>query len=236
MEEKTMKNVIDFLARLKDNNNREWFNEHKTEYQAAQAAFNEFAGRLISGLGEFDPSVRGISVKDCTYRIYRDTRFSSDKRPYKTHIGAFIAPHGKKSGYAGYYFQIGPEEYGYPSGNMLAAGHYCFDAKVLRLLREDISTDGGEFERTLTAAPLFTLDDENMLKRVPAGFEKEAPYSHYLLYRNYCLTYAPGRRFMRQDHLLERTLDAFRTTQPFLAYLNRAIAYAAEGNEERTSL
>ena len=131
-----MKQVIDFLTQLERNNNREWFNAHKEEYRAAQQRFDKLAEQVIIGISTFDQSVAGLTAKDCTYRIYRDTRFSADKSPYKCHMGAFICPEGKKSGYAGYYLQVGPHEDGYPCGNMLAAGHYTFEPQVLRIIRE----------------------------------------------------------------------------------------------------
>lgn len=229
---RNMKEIIDFLARLEKNNNREWFQAHKSEYLSAQEEFNAFTEKLIAGIAEFDNTINGLTAKDCTYRIYRDTRFSPDKRPYKCHLGAFVCPQGKKSGFSGYYFQVGPQEAGYPGGNMLASGNYQFEPKVMRALRDDICNDDGEFSRTLRKAPLFSLDQSDMLKRVPNGYPKNAPYSPYLMYRSYCLLYEPGKRFMLEDHLLERTLAAFRTTQPFIAYLNRAISFV---NEENTS-
>lgn len=228
-----MKRIIDFLARLEKNNNREWFSLHKDEYRAAQEEFDAFTEKLIAGIADFDSTVKGVTVKDCTYRIYRDTRFSPDKRPYKCHMGAFICPEGKKSGFAGYYFQVGPQESGYPGGNMLASGNYRFDPEAMRTLREDISNDNGEFERALRQAPLFSLDASDMLKRVPNGYPKDAPYAPYLMYRSYCLIYEPGRKFMLEDRLAERAVEAFRTTRPFIAYLNRAISYA---NEREASL
>ena len=169
-----MKEVIGFLEQLEQHNDREWFNQHKDQYRAAQARFDDFAGQLIAGIATFDDSIRNLTAKDCTYRIYRDTRFSSDKRPYKTHIGAFICPGGKKSGYAGYYFQVGPQEAGYDAGTMLASGHYLMEPQALRTLREDICNGDGDFEQTLHQAPDFQLDEEGKLKRVPNGFPKDA--------------------------------------------------------------
>ena len=106
-----MKEIIEFLSRLEKNNNREWFHEHKSDYLAAQEKFNGFTEKLIAGIAGFDESVSGLTAKECTYRIYRDTRLSPDKRPYKCHMGAFICPGGKKSGFSGYYFQIGRNSY-----------------------------------------------------------------------------------------------------------------------------
>lgn len=226
-----MKDVIKFLQALKENNNREWFQAHKAEYVAAQSRFNEFTDRLIAGISAFDETVSGLSAKDCTYRIYRDTRFSNDKSPYKLHIGAFVCRGGKKSGFAGYYFQVGPEEEGYSAGNMMAVGHYCFETPVLRLLREDISMGEGDFEQTLRMAPDFRLDDSDKLRRVPNGFDKNGPYADYLRYRSYCLVKSPGLAFSLSPDCLERTLALFETTRPFLDYLNRAIEFSRENND-----
>ena len=97
-----MKEVIDFFRRLHDDNTREWFDAHRAEWTRVKGRFADFTGQLIEGISSFDPTVRGLRPQDCTYRIARDTRFSNDKSPYKTHIGAYIAPKGKKSGFAGY--------------------------------------------------------------------------------------------------------------------------------------
>lgn len=70
-----MKEVIAFLSQLQQNNNREWFNEHKNEFLQVQARFNDFIEKLIKGIAGFDENISGLTVKDCTYRIYRDTRF-----------------------------------------------------------------------------------------------------------------------------------------------------------------
>lgn len=83
-----MKEVIDFFRRLHDNNDRAWFDAHRAEWTHVKGRFAAFTERLIEGIAEFDPTVRGLRVQDCTYRIARDTRFSPDKSPYKTYIGA----------------------------------------------------------------------------------------------------------------------------------------------------
>ena len=220
-----MKEVIAFLSQLQQNNNREWFNEHKNEFLQVQARFNDFIEKLIKGIAGFDENISGLTVKDCTYRIYRDTRFSSDKTPYKCHMGAFINPGGKKSGYAGYYFQVGATDEGFPNGNMLASGDYCFEPAVMKILREDICNGEGDFDRIVKQAKPFQIDSSEMLKRNPSGFPADAPYPRL---KTFCLTYQPGRSFMYSDHLLEELIELFRPTQPFLEYINRAIAFTRE--------
>ena len=223
-----MKEVIAFLSQLQQNNNREWFNEHKNEFLQVQARFNDFIEKLIKGIAGFDENISGLTVKDCTYRMYRDTRFSSDKTPYKCHMGAFINPGGKKSGYAGYYFQVGATDEGFPNGNMLASGDYCFEPAVMKILREDICNGEGDFDRIVKQAKPFQIDSSEMLKRNPSGFPADAPYPEYLRLKTFCLTYQPGRSFMYSDHLLEELIELFRPTQPFLEYINRAIAFTRE--------
>ena len=101
-----MKIVLDFINQLSLNNNKEWFDKNKSFYQEAKHCFETFTQQLIANIETFDPTIRGLQVKDCTYRIYRDLRFSKDKTPYKTHFGAYICPNGKKSGLGGYYFHL----------------------------------------------------------------------------------------------------------------------------------
>ena len=119
-----MKQVVEFLTLLHENNDKAWFDSHKEMYKRALSCFEVFTAKLIDGIAAFDPSVRGLTVKDCTWRIYRDTRFSPDKTPYKTHMGAFVAPRGKKGGYSGYYFHVEPvwDERSWSQGHQLTTG------------------------------------------------------------------------------------------------------------------
>jgi len=111
--------IFQFLKDLSANNNREWFNEHKAEYELARAEFDNFLATVIARISLFDETIRGIQPKDCTYRIYRDTRFSADKTPYKIHFGGYINAKGKKSNHCGYYVHL------QPNGSMLAGGSLC---------------------------------------------------------------------------------------------------------------
>ena len=83
--------ILSFLRNITVNNNRTWFQEHHDEYLAAKEEFEAYVANAIVRIAEFDPSIAHITVKDATYRFYRDTRFSPDKSPYKRHLGAYIA-------------------------------------------------------------------------------------------------------------------------------------------------
>ena len=154
-----MQTIIDFLRQLAANNNREWFTAHKDECKAAQAQFGTWVEGLAQRMAADDPTLAGLTARDMTYRIYRDTRFSHDKTPYKTHMGAFICRGGKKSGYAGYYFQIGAEDnradfgsFHWETQHVVAPGHYCIEPKALQVLREDIVYGDGDFDRLVQQA------------------------------------------------------------------------------------
>lgn len=219
---------MNFLRGLQANNNREWFGAHKKEFLECQEKFHRLVEEVVQEIARFDPTVAGLSAKECTYRIYRDVRFSQDKSPYKCHFGAFIARGGKKSGYSGYYFHIGTGEGdAYPHCHMLAAGDYCMEPAVLKILREDIAYGGGDFDETVKqAAPAFCLDTEGSLSRNPKGFAPDAPYPQYLRLRNFCLTQHLPDRFWEQKPLAEHIAQAFAPTKPFLDYINRAIDYS----------
>ncbi len=223
-----MKNVVDFLLQLQQNNNKTWFDAHRSQYQEAQAEFHTFVEQLIEGIARFDPTVAGLTVKDCTYRIYRDTRFSPDKTPYKSHMGAYVCRGGKKSGYAGYYFHVEPSGRGMLGGNLLSAGLYCAEPKVVKSVREEIDDHGAELEAAICAATGFTLCRDNALKRVPAGFPADHPYAEYLKLKDVLLEKSFDNKQLLAGHLLERTLEDFHRTIPFINQLNRAVEYAFE--------
>ena len=147
-----MKEVIDFFRRLHDDNTREWFDAHRAEWIRVKGRFADFTGQLIEGIASFDPEVRGLRPQDCTYRIARDTRFSPDKSPYKTYIGAYIAPKGKKSGFAGYYFHIEPCCDSLVCCNLLSAGAVCIEPTVLRSIREEVLDNGAQIEAAIRKA------------------------------------------------------------------------------------
>ena len=229
-----MQKILQFLNDLSLNNNREWFLANKERYLQANSTFNTFALQLAEALAAIDPQIGVQQVKDMTYRIYRDVRFSKYKQPYKTHFGAFICRGGKKSPYSGYYFQVGVDSPGnFEGANLLATGDYCITPAALKILREDISMGNGEFGKLLKRChPSFAMDFEGALKRIPAGFPTSVPDADYLRLKSYCVCYSPPEDFITAPSLLQRTVGLFRTTTPFLHYINRGIEYSLDPDAE----
>lgn len=221
--------ILDFLRRLHDNNDREWFDAHRSEWAHVKSMWSGFTTELIEGIASFDTSVRGLRPQECTYRIARDTRFSPDKRPYKSWIGVFIAPKGKKSGYAGYYFHLEPTtDEGAESNHLLASGAVCLEPPLLRSIREEVLDHGAEMMHAIGSARGFRLDTSNRLKRVPTGFPADAEYADLLKQKDFCLIRQVPNEYVLADDLTDRLVGEFRRTQPFIEQLNRAIQYAYE--------
>lgn len=226
-----MKEILKFLRDLACNNNKEWFTANKERYVQIQQKWYAFCEELIAEIGKYDEDIARLTIKDCTYRIYRDTRFSKDKTPYKTHFGVFLAPGGKKSMHAGYYFHVGTggEDY-YPAGHMLAAGNYCYEPKAIKILREDISDGWDEFKTEVLdiTDDAFSVDMDGALKKVPKEYPADAPYADFMRLKNYCLVMNVDDKFITAPNLAKRVAALFQTTKPFNDYINRAVDYARE--------
>ena len=221
-----METILNYLRQLETNNNKLWFDAHKSEYQEARARFNAIVEKLIEGVSAFDPTIKGIGIKESTYRIHKDMRFSKGGLPYKTHFGAYICRGGKKSGFSGYYFHIGTGSgVNYPCRSFLAVGNYYMEPKVLKIVREDIELGDGDFDRIIKGLhPSLSLDQDQKLKRAPLGFNADGPYIEYVKLKNFCLSGLYDDTSLNVNDIL----TVYRSAKPFLDYINRAIEYSRE--------
>lgn len=174
--------ILDFLKKLQENNNKDWFHENKRDYTNARNRFVETVTLLISDISKFDSSIEGLETKHCIFRINRDVRFSKDKSPYKTNFGAYICKQGKKSGFGGYYLHIEPKN------SFIAGGMYMPQPEILKAVRKDISVYYDEYKKIIEdpkTQKVFELMTEHKLKNVPRGFEKEDPAGEYLKFKSF---------------------------------------------------
>lgn len=212
--------IFQFLKNLAANNNREWFNEHRDEYEKARTEFENFLSVVITRISLFDETIRGVQPKDCTYRIYRDTRFSSDKTPYKNHFGGYINAKGKKSNHCGYYIHIQPESC------MLAGGSLCLPPHILKALRQSIYDNIDEY-RSIVEDPefkrFFPVIGEDWLKTAPKGFPKDFKYIDYLKPREFVCSYNVPDNFFLAPEVLDKTEETFRQFKRFADFINYTI-------------
>ena len=219
-----MKQILDFLTRLGENNNKVWFDAHKTEYLEVKAKFEELSLRFLRGVEDFDPRVRNLGIKDITYRIYRDVRFSDDKRPYKWHMGVYVCPKGKKSGMAGYYIHLEPVTNTF----FVCAGLYNPTKEVQASIREEIMLNGKQFDEALQQCKDFELPWDAALKKMPRGFNEEDEYSRYYRLKSYELYKTVTKREVLSADFLDKALADLRRTHAFNEILNCCFDFAYE--------
>lgn len=213
-----MKTVYKFLKDLRQNNNREWFNANKERYLEVKAKVDDFTQSLINRLSEIEPDAARLTPADCTYRIYRDTRFSLDKTPYKTHIGIYICPKGNKKSYrAGYYIHLEP------GNSLMAGGCWCPPAPVLKEIRKSIYDNIDEYLEIIENpefASTYKQIGNDLLKTAPKGFPKDWEHIDLLKPRDYT-TYAPvSDSFMTSANAVDSIFGYMRIQKPFNDFIN----------------
>ncbi|MDR2920690.1 MAG: DUF2461 domain-containing protein [Tannerella sp.] len=219
-----MKEIVNFLIELRQNNNREWFEDNKNRYNQLKKQFEEFVEELIVEIAVFDPIVQGNRVKDCTYRIYRDTRFSPNKEPYKTYMGAYICRGGKKSGYAGYYMHLEPHIDAWFRGSALTAGLYMPSPEILRSLRDEIYDNGDALMSAIGKAEGFSIETNSKLKRLPAGYQP-GPYDELLKQKDLYIVKNMDFDWFNTPKPVETIAAQLKTTHEFIDMLNRSVDY-----------
>ena len=168
-----METVFKFLKQLAKNNNKEWFDANRKTYEVCKTEFESVVKSVIDKSISFDKGLVGLEAKKCMFRINRDIRFSKNKSPYKTNMGASINPGGKKEMGAGYYIHIEPGK------SFLAGGCYMPQPDVLAKIRQEIDYNAADFKKILNAKDFKTyfkeLSPEDKLKTSPKGYPKDHP-------------------------------------------------------------
>ncbi|MBO4372807.1 MAG: DUF2461 domain-containing protein [Bacteroidales bacterium] len=210
--------ALDFLRQLKANNNREWFNSRKDTYLEINKEISDFAEQMILNISQFD-NIGHLSAKDCTYRIYRDIRFSADKSPFKTHIGVYICKGGKNSELAGYYIHFEPD------ACMLAAGLWCPSKENLEYIRRNIFNDPQPYLDIINKKDFkdnFSFMDDR-LKTAPKGFPKDFEYIDLIRYKSF----VPFKNFSDEEFCADNFVDTItrhlKMLKEYNGYLNGVI-------------
>nr|WP_319271740.1 DUF2461 domain-containing protein [uncultured Draconibacterium sp.] len=216
-----MEKVLGFLKQLAENNNREWFNDNRKWYEESKEKVIFLTDVLINEIGEFDPAVRGLLPKDCVFRIFRDVRFSKDKRPYKTNFGSFICKGGRKSMNPGYYFHLEP------GGCFVAGGIYMPPSPVLKSIRNYVANHGDELLDIINE-PDFKKEFPEMfddkLKLAPKGFAKDHEHIELLKYKSFIYSKTLGENVVTGDNYIKQLVKFYEQLYPLNVYLYEALA------------
>ena len=215
--------ILNYLTDLGENNNREWYHEHKAENKAANTEFEALIVALILRVGKFDSSVLHNEPKNLTFKLVRDTRFSHDKSPYNPAFRAPISSQGKLPVPVGYYIMIKPGGQSFLGGGLFA--DMFKDATTM--VRDYIVQNGREFENIIHEPEFeqYFAVQGSALKNVPAGYDKGHPQAEYFKFKSWYLEYPiKDEELYDAEAFLIKATELFRIMKPFNDYLNRALA------------
>lgn len=209
--------ILRFLSDLRQNNNKAWFDEHRPDYEKARQAFYQFIDDLIDEFRISD-QLHDLQAKDCVARIYRDLRFSKDKSPYKTNLGAIIAPGGWNPRTLGYYVSIEPHDQ-----SLVAGGLHEPNPEQLYHFRQAIVRDADAFH-AVTGAPDFVAEfgavEGERLKTAPKGYDPAHPEIETLRLKQVTAFHHFSDQYVLASDFEEQVIQACRAMRPFLDYLN----------------
>lgn len=211
---------IRFLRSLRRNNNREWFGKHRQEYEEfvklpMQSLIAALAGPMELAAPEIE-----VNPRKSMFRIHRDTRFSRDKKPYKTHVAAIFHPRGHWGESAGLYLHIEPGEV------YLGGGIYMPDGAQLKKIRGAIADHPTAFLGILRKPSFrkaFGSLEGDTLSRAPLGFRPDHPMIGWLKFKQFFVSaMMPERAALGRD-LVRRVMIVYREALPLVRFINRAL-------------
>ena len=215
--------IFKFLKGLAKNNNRDWFEKNKGEYLQAKEHFETFVSGLLKEAVKFDPGLAGLDPKKLTFRIYRDVRFSKDKSPYKTNMGATFSPGGKLMNKPGYYLHIEPG-----NKSFVAGGLYMPAPEDVAKIRQEIDYNGKKLEAVFKNKAFKRLysdfDDFDKLKKIPKGYAADHPQIEWLKLKSFIVMHNLKDAEVQDKNFLKTVVSAFKTMKPMNNFLSEAVA------------
>lgn len=205
-----MQTTLSFLQNLSKNNNREWFQANKADYDAAHQEMIDFANKLLLEMNTHDV-IETPTGKKSLFRIYRDVRFGKDKTPYKTHWAGFMRRAGADRR-GGYFYRIGLD------GAYVMGGFFNPNTQDLLHIRNQLSQDGDFLREVIDSKKFKNFFGElggEQLKTAPRGFEKDHPdidllrYKQFIIRHDFTLTEATKSNFPK------KMSEAFQNMRPF---------------------
>jgi uncharacterized protein (TIGR02453 family) len=217
------KESLQFLDDLKVNNNRDWFLENKKRYEIFKKDYHQLVADFLDAMKPMDPSLELLEVKNCTFRINRDIRFSKDKSPYKAHLGVWLSTGVKGQNRAGYYVHI---EKG---ASFIAGGFYSPEAEDLKKVRKEIAFFHDDLDAIIAdknfKKEFGSLDvtETNSLKNPPRGYEKDHPAIEFLKLKSFTATQKYDIKEVTQKDFVAKMSQKLIALKPLNEFINRAL-------------
>lgn len=214
------KDLFSFLKNLEKNNNKEWFDAHKKEYETLRKQWLEFVSEAIKSMGKVDPDLQDLEPKNCMFRINRDVRFSANKDPYKNNFSMILQKGGKKSEAGGYYLHI------QPGACFIAAGAWQPMPPKLAAIRQEIDYNAKEFVKLVTDKNFvkhFGKLGGETLQRPPKGYEADNPVIQFIKHKSFIAECKISDKEVMDAGFIKAMTEKFKAFKPMQDFLNRAI-------------
>ena len=217
------KDSLQFLDDLKANNNRVWFLENKKRYEVFKKDYHQLVASFLDAMKPLDPALEMLEVKNCTFRINRDIRFSKDKSPYKDHLGVWLSSGSKGQNRSGYYIHLAR------SASFIAGGFYCPEAPDLKKVRKEIAFFHEDLEEILADENFknefgdFDRNESNCLKNPPRGYEKEHPAIELLKLKSFETSQKFELDEVTQKDFVSKMSQKLILLKPLNEFINRAL-------------
>ena len=214
--------IFKFLKAVAKNNNREWFEKNKPTYLEVKASFEDFLEAFHKELVKIDERLGSLNPRKMGFRIYRDVRFSKDKRPYKTNMGAGFSPHGKMEQEPGYYIHIEPGKC------FVAGGIYMPNPENLAKIRQEIDYNAAKFLKILNGKEFKKyfdgLSDWDRVKTAPKGYPKDHPHIDLLKNKSFTVSCQFTDAEVNDKNFVKRLVVISKSIKQLNDYLNEAIS------------
>ena len=217
------KDSLQFLDDLKANNNRDWFLDNKKRYEVFKKDYQQLVADFLDAMKPLDPTLEMLEVKNCTFRINRDIRFSKDKSPYKDHVGIWMSSGAKGMNRSGYYVHIAR------TGSFIAGGFYCPEAEDLKKVRKEIAFFHDDLEEIMHDKNFqkefgdFDRNENNLLKNPPRGYEKDHPAIEYLKLKSFETSQKFDIEEVLKKDFVSKMTQKLIVLKPLNDFINRAL-------------
>ncbi|WP_369014222.1 DUF2461 domain-containing protein [Flavobacterium anhuiense] len=217
------KESLQFLDDLKKNNNREWFQDNKKRYEVFKKDYHQLVSDFLDIMKPLDPSLELLEIKDCTFRINRDIRFSKDKSPYKSHLGVWMSAGAKGANRSGYYVHIEKGR------SFIAGGFYSPDAEELKKVRKEIAFFYDDLQEILNDKNFkkeygsLDVNENNSLKSMPRGYEKDHPAIEFLKLKSFTASQTYDISEVTKKDFVKKMSEKLIALKPLNDFINRAL-------------
>lgn len=216
--------AIDFIADLKANNTTEWMHANKKRYENYKKDYQSFVGSILAQMKPLDKALEPLEIKNCTFRINRDIRFSKDKTPYKTHISVWLSTDKNRKNAPGYYLHI---ENG---TSFLAGGMYNPEPNELKKVRKEIEFFHDDLNKILNQETFkkefvnLSHDEGSKLKRAPKDFDPEHPAIELLKLKSFTASQKLDYKSILKPDFAKTIAQKLIVLKPLNDFLNRALS------------